>query len=366
VIALRALHLGRAPALEHAEPVLKATVLAYSRDVRDVEVAGWAFARLGRHTHAPALAAALDGDFVAAGATYDRILDANPRDTLALWAAQLIDYFLGNSQVLGARARRVLPHWSERDPEFHFILSTLAFGLEECGDYAAAEAAARRALELEPQDLRAEHALLHVLEMQGRAAEGLQRAAPATNHLWWHRALFHLQLGDAGHALDVYDRHMRLATVADLIDASSLLWRLRLAGVDLGRRFAVLAEHWAPFAEDGYCAFNDLHAAMAFAGAGRWTLAERLQAAQARRIAAARGANYDMTRLVGLPACRALVAFGRGDYARAESLLRALPPVAHRLGGSHAQRDVLTLTRAAAAARRFPAELHAPRLLAAA
>jgi hypothetical protein len=62
-----------------------------------------------------------------------------------------------------------------------------------------------------------------------------------------------------------------------------------------------------------------------------------------------------MTRLVGYPACRALLAFARGDYGAAEALLRSLPPVAHRIGGSHAQRDVLHLTRAAAAARRAPA-----------
>ena len=60
-----------------------------------------------------------------------------------------------------------------------------------------------------------------------------------------------------------------------------------------------------------------------------------------------------MTRLVGLPASRALAAFGRGDYDLADALLRGLPPVAHRIGGSHAQRDILQLTRAAAAARRF-------------
>ena len=59
-----------------------------------------------------------------------------------------------------------------------------------------------------------------------------------------------------------------------------------------------------------------------------------------------------MTRLVGYPACRALAAFGRGEHAAAEALLRGLPPVAHRIGGSHAQRDVLQLTRAVAASRR--------------
>ncbi|MBV9191045.1 MAG: hypothetical protein JOZ85_11220 [Betaproteobacteria bacterium] len=89
---------------------------------------------------------------------------------------------------------------------------------------------------------------------------------------------------------------------------------------------------------------------MAFAAARRWPLAERLIAAQERRIAQGWGVNADMTRLVGLSASRALYAFMRGQAGRAEALLRALPPVAHRIGGSHAQRDVIQLTRAAAAA----------------
>ena len=85
----------------------------------------------------------------------------------------------------------------------------------------------------------------------------------------------------------------------------------------------------------------------AFAGAERSDLARTLLAAQAQRILK-RGTNSAMTRLVGLPASRALLAFGRGEYAAAEKLLAELPPIAHRIGGSQAQRDVLDLTRVAA------------------
>ncbi len=67
----------------------------------------------------------------------------------------------------------------------------------------------------------------------------------------------------------------------------------------------------------------------------------------------------ETTRRVGLPACRALIAFGRGDYTRAISLLARLPALAHRIGGSHAQRDVLhlTLLQAAEHFRRPPRRL---------
>jgi len=170
-----------------------------------------------------------------------------------------------------------------------------------------------------------------------------------TLHHWWHLALFELEAEGGQRALDIYDQHIGAdpQAISDLIDASALLWRLHLRGMELGGRWRALAERWAPHAEDVYCAFSDLHAMMAFAGAQRWHLAQVLLAAQSRRILE-RGSNSDMTRLVGLPACRALQAFGHGDYSTAENLLSRLPPLAHRVGGSQAQRDVLELTRVAA------------------
>jgi hypothetical protein len=372
--ALRALQLGEGDALAHARRAiaesprsvaaheLAATILLYSRDPREFRSGRAAFARLSalamddhEAAHANALKRGVEGDYRAARAGYDAILADAPHDFLALWASQLIDYYLGEPQALRARAERVLPAWSADAPGYHAVLAMHAFGLEECGEYKAAEAVARRALELESRDWRALHALLHVFEMQGRPEEGLSciaaraRHAELPNHLWWHAALFELQLHRFDAALEVYERRMRLGGLADLIDAAALLWRLSLAGADVGAWFAALAERWAPHAEDGYCAFNDLHAVMAFVGAQRWALAERVLAAQELRLARTQGANYEMTCFVGLPACRALVAFGRREYAVAERLLRGLPPVAHRIGGSHAQRDVLQLTRAAAA-----------------
>ena len=368
-----------APAFVPAR-LLEASILVCSRDVREFEAAGWAFAGLrglamtrGEAAHAAAIAAAIDGDLAGACGRYDAILASDALDTLALWTAQTTDYFLGNAQAQRDRSARVLPHWPADAPGYHAVLSTHAYGLAECGDYAEAEAAALRALEVEPADPRAEHALMHVLEMQGRAAEGVRRPSRhSLNHLYWHRALFHLQLDRPDRALAVYDGAMGLDRLPDLIDASALLWRLRLAGADVGERFVEVAARWSEHAEDAHCAFNDVHAMMAFAAAGHWHAARRLLAAQERTLERRRGANYEMTRFVGHPASRAIAAFGRGDYRNAELLLRALPPVAHRIGGSHAQRDVLTLTRAAAALQRprlIPGELHAshlsPRLAAA-
>jgi hypothetical protein len=358
-----------------AARLLEATLLACSRDAREYEAAGWAYARLrelpmNEHQRAQtaALTAAIDGDLERACRIYDQILDAHPADGLALWAAQLMAYYLGEPHSMRERASRVAARLSPDAPGYHGALSMHAYALQECGDYGKAEQAALRALELEPRDLRAEHTLLHVYEMLGQPAEGLRwvrdhamrwngeegNEAAGGHHLWWHVALFFVALHRPQRAVAVHDLRLQQDSIAGLIDASALLWRLHLERFELGTRFKTLAARWAAYAEDAHCAFNDLHAMMAFAGAERWDLAQRLLAAQQRRLARPTGANRDMTRLVGYPACRALLAFGRGDYGAAEALLRSLPPVAHRIGGSHAQRDVLHLTRAAAAARRAP------------
>lgn len=354
---------------ESAEAQLvEACLLLCSRDVRNVEAAGWTYARLCQleltlheHAHLTAIALALDGDLAAASRAYDRILAGAPHDLLALAVAQTLDYYLGNPASQLARTAKALESWPRTMPGYHALLAMHAYALQECGAYEEAETAAYRALALQPWDVRAHHALAHVMEMQGRFEEGIRwmgarsalwtGAGAASTHLWWHIALYHLELGGPQQALAIYDHRMQGDSLSELIDASALLWRLHLAGVPLERRFQVAAARWSAFAEDAYCAFNDLHAMMAFVGGARPDAASRLLAAQKRRLERPSGANHDMTRLVGLPACRALAAFGVGDFATAERLLRALPPVAHRIGGSHAQRDVLHLTRAAAAAR---------------
>ena len=350
--------------------LLVVCLMLCSRDVGDFEAAGWVFAGIQRMTktpreeaHCTAVAAAIDGDYARACRIYDGILAVERTDALTLGVAQVFDYYLGNTAALKARSENALAAWSPELAHYHAVLSMHAFALEECGDYVEAEETARRALELEPLDVRAHHAVAHVMEMQGRFEDGVRwmgarsaqwtGAGAASTHLWWHLALYHLELQQPAQALAIYDLRIHQGeSLSELIDASALLWRLHLQEMNLEGRLAVLAARWAPYAEDAHCAFNDLHAMMAFVAARRSDCAQRLLAAQERRLAARWGANYDMTRLVGLPVCRALAAFGHGDFARAEALLRALPPVAHRIGGSHAQRDVLQLTRAAAAQRR--------------
>ena len=312
--------------------------------------------------HFAALAAAIAGEYDATSTLLASVLAECPRDAVALQVVHSVDYVRGEVPALRSRIESVLPAWSPTTAGYHAVLAMLAFGLEEGGEYDAAHERALQALDLEPRNVRAHHTVAHVLEMQGLAQDGArwmnERQAfwavesPMATHQWWHYGLFRLGADDLPGALEIYDRRIAAEprATSDLIDASALLWRLQLRGMDLGARWLALAERWAPHAGDAYCAFTDMHAMMAFAGAERWDLARVLLAAQAERILK-RGTNSEMTRLVGMPASRALVAFGRRQYAVADDLLAQLPPIAYRIGGSQAQRDVLELTRAAARAR---------------
>jgi tetratricopeptide (TPR) repeat protein len=314
--------------------------------------------------HIAGLRAFLDGEWRKANAIYGEILIDHPRDTLALQLAHALDFYLGQSAWLRDRVARALPQWSEEVPGYGFVLGMHAFGLEEMGDYGRAEAAGREAVGRDRGDVWAIHAVAHVMEMQGRTRDGIDWLAARTDdwgaadnlfaiHNAWHFALFHLDLGEHDEVLALYDERIRAGNSGvglDLVDASAMLWRLHLRGVDVGARWNELADLWQGSIDGGWYAFNDAHAMMAFVGSGRDGDADRLLAAMAKR--AENGVtNAGMTREVGLPVARALRAFGRGDYATAIGLLEGVRLTAHRFGGSHAQRDVLHLTHAEAAIR---------------
>ena len=314
--------------------------------------------------HLAAARAWLRGDLVAASRIFDDILTDHPRDLLALQMGHTLDFYLGDAVNLRDRPGRVLPRWDESVPGFGHVHGMHAFGLEEMGDYAAAERAGRRAVEHDARDAWAIHAVAHVMEMEGRSADGISWLTETSTgwvpenffatHNWWHLALFHLDRGETGRVLDLYDTQIRASrspVVLDMVDASAMLWRLHLAGADLGERAQELAGAWAPRAPDGLYAFSDAHAAMAFLLAGRGDLLRQTFVAMDAAAADDSRTNAMMTRDVGLPLVRALHAFKAGRYGEAVEGLRRIKDIAVRFGGSNAQRDLIHWTMTEAALR---------------
>ena len=306
--------------------------------------------------HAAAARTWATGDFARAKSLYDAIVVDYPRDQLAVQIAHVGDFFLGQSTMLRDRIAQVLPQWDASVPGYGYLLGMHAFGLEETGLYERAEDTGRRALELNPRDPWAVHAVAHVMEMQGRLRDGIdwltsrQQDWSVDNglayHNWWHLALHHLDLAEHDRVLELYDTRIRpvqTPAALEMLDASAMLWRLTLRGVDVGSRWQPLAEAWAPLANEAFYAFNDVHATMAFVGAQHWPRVDETLASM-ERAAQGAGTNAMMTREVGLPLARGIAAFGRGRYAEAIEHVTPVRPHAQRFGGSHAQRDIVHLT----------------------
>ncbi|MBK8207597.1 MAG: tetratricopeptide repeat protein [Planctomycetes bacterium] len=300
----------------------------------------------------------VQGHYHRGGHALDELLADYPRDAFALQLGHLFDFVRGNALSLRDRVARVLPHWTPGVPGYGYVKGMHAFGLEECNQYEQAERAARVALSFDPRDGWAAHAIAHCMEMQGRIDDGIAWMETSSRdwavtgilaiHNWWHLALFHLDRGNLERVLKLYDSVI-FGQPSDmllvLVDATSMLWRLHVLGHDIGTRMEALADIWqARMKEErGFWVFNDVHAMMAFAATGREDQAQQVM----RSLdAAAKGetTNAEMIREVGMPVAKGLLAFGRQDWAGAISNIGPVREISNRFGGSHAQRDVLSLT----------------------
>ncbi len=316
--------------------------------------------------HQAAAARWVAGDMGGAGALLGEITIEYPRDLLALAVGHQIDFFTGNAARLRDRVGGARGSWTPDDANFGFVEGMYAFGLEECNLYELSEETAQQAVDTNPDDVWAIHAMTHTYEMQGevgrgvgflRDREGDWAAGNFLNvHNSWHYALFLLEGGDVSGALDVYDRvlhHDASEDVAlELLDATSLLWRLHLEHVGAGDRWQPLADAWARILCPGFYPFNDMHAVMAFVGAGDMNRAHELvEALEEVAQSAVTTTGSMMTARVGLPVCRGLVAYGEGDNDRVLDELLRVREHLHEFGGSHAQRDVVQRTLLEAAIR---------------
>ena len=303
--------------------------------------------------HVEALGAWLSGDMERTVALWDRILFEHPLDLLALRLQHFALFWMGRSRALCGSIARAAEAWEEGLPGYGNLLGMLSFGLEECGEYRAAERHGRRAAEINAEDLWAVHAVAHVLEMQGRRQEGLlwldypadqwDDRNPFKGHLWWHRALYALELGLYDEVLALYDRSIatdEFQFYLDVQNAAALLLRLEFQGHEIGERWRALADHAEVAVDDHVLLFTDLHNMMALARDQRGDAAERLLASLDGYGKQTGGETAETVARVILPVARALLDYEAGDYT---SAVERLLPIRYRLepmGASHAQRDV--------------------------
>ena len=338
---LSVLMLGRSELLPMAQDALKAAKRSYS-------------AALPRERkYVDALDAWLMGRPSQSIALMEQVLDVDPADALAMKLSHGIRFILGDAKGMRTSVERVMPAYAPDHAGRGYLLGCHAFALEETGAYEKAGVTGRQALWMAPDDAWGLHAVAHVHDMTGDAAAGLtwltgreEAWAHCNNfryHVWWHKALMHLDLGQIDQALTLYDTEVRKDKTDDYRDisnATSLLMRLELDGVAVGNRWEELSELCANRCEDGSLIFADLHYLLALAGRDRAAETRRLVS---RIHADAKSRNTEAQERMATPGCDAangLEAFGDGNYALAFTHLARARNSMQLAGGSHAQRDV--------------------------
>ena len=303
--------------------------------------------------HLRALQRACAGDLTGMTAALEEVLIAAPRDLLALRMAHHQHFYAGNTRQMRDSIARVLPRHDPEARDTNFVRGMYCFALEEFGDYAAAEPYGRAAVEANPADAWSVHAVAHVMEMQGRHRDGvawvgdLESSWSKTHnfryHLYWHRALFHLEMEEFDTVLDLYDRQvsrdLEMDQYLDVCNSASLLWRLEMFGVDVGARWRPVADIALRHIEDRELMFVQLHHHMALLSAGEDDAAARL----ADHVRQHAGRQYDQAEAAAkaaVPLVTAMTALRAGDY---DAVVEAMWPARYDLpliGGSHAQRDL--------------------------
>jgi len=299
----------------------------------------------------------VSGQWRSAQSILDRLLVEYPTDIFAIQLAHQIDFYLGDSKNLRNRIARVMPHWHAQLPGYSFLLSCYAFGLEEMNQFKDAEQMADTALAMDPDDVWAMRAKAHVMEMQGRVDEGIEWLE-ANKNIWrqthfipaslhWQLALFYFDKAQFDRALNIVDEVLVSGSenILSINDVTSILWRLYLNDVDVKDRFTRIAQEWKKSLEmeAGFYAFNDVHAALAFAATGDTESIQRL--IYVMRLAADQvTTNAMVTSQAGIALVEGIQAFAQGYYGEAIRQLEPARDDAQRMGGSHAQRDIITLT----------------------
>ena len=308
--------------------------------------------------HGVAVEAWCDLKLERASNLYQKILSDYPYDLMAMFAGHWLDFYRGDAQSLRGRIARALRAWDESVPGYHWLLGMYAFGLEEMGQYRQAESCGRQAVELDSGDAWGVHAVAHVMEMEGRLEEGVDwlettcsgwRFTNIKIHNWWHQLLFLIDLGDVEQALQIYDDRLvdpERDDVEALIDRVSALARLSLLDINVAERWSTVVPLWMPMMEDARYPFNDLHALLCFHYGG-----EQQSAAALMRAVECQYDRAIPMMMIGRSVLVGVDAFCRGHNADS---LQSLLPVLHevnRIGGSHAQRDLIQQIALEAAVR---------------
>lgn len=280
------------------------------------------------------------------------------KDVLAIYAAHMLEFYMGWTSKMIQTVKLVLPVWKKTDSLYGYLRGIEAFSLEENGYYTEARMSVEEALRINSRDIYAVHAMCHIFYETGEYTQGIkwmddrlfdwQDNLFMRIHIWWHYALFRLYLFDLDKVCQVYRNKIRkkndLLGLEDL-DAVSILWRLNLIGDNRIKDWKYLFNCWKNYIHDRLYWFNDLHAMFVLSANGEFEMAEDLKINSLSQYCV----SVDDKSLRKI--FEAIIAFAQNKYVSCYKQLESVLNSVVSLGGSKAQLDVLEMTAIEAAIR---------------
>ncbi|MDZ8055441.1 MAG: tetratricopeptide repeat protein [Aulosira sp. ZfuVER01] len=281
-------------------------------------------------------------------AFHEEITNQFPHDLISVQQGQYHYFYMGDKEKLLQIAQKVLPS----NPQHHYLYGMVAFGLEQCHQLKAAEKMARQAIALNRSDPWAHHAISHIMETQGRVAEGIAWMESFADtwencnsmlytHNWWHIALYYLKQENYQKVLRLYDTHIweraNKQSPKDQVGAISLLLRLELHGVDVGNRWQEISPYLYSRIEEHALPFQDLHYVYALTKAGHDDWVNQMLISMQYHTLRINPFLRQRWIEVAIPAARGMVAHAKGDFHTTVAELKLVLPRLHEIGGSHAQ-----------------------------
>jgi len=281
-----------------------------------------------------------------------------PRDALALTTAAFTNGLIGSSGRAGLKRDQIglLDSLARHYGDDWWFAAHHGMALSEDGQHDAARARIDRSIAQNPRNGWAAHARTHLFYEEGDTDAARAYLAPwlteyprnaaLYSHLNWHLALSDLEAGNDAEAFRLFQESFSLDVHsgpprAKIADGVSFLWRWELAGhpreADVWREMHAFAVSAVPRVG---IALSDTHVALTQAVAGDGAALD----ARVRDIEdLVRSGRYPSGPLV--PAVvLGFAAFEGGDFPAAIDALESIVTESERIGGSHAQLDLVRFT----------------------
>lgn len=301
------------------------------------------------------------GQYSQATNTWEKLLVLYPFDMMTIKFVSDTYFYVGDRDMLRDSIARILPIWeaSTDRPLKSYLYGMYAFGLGETNMIERAEKEAKFGLELNPCDGWATHALAHSFEYTGQMNEAIdflkqthadwKHSDIIKPHIDWHWALYEIERGNVDAAEEILTNEIlnqdTEMMMLDFVDIASLIYRLRLAGVNSSKTYSStrLKNFLNDHLYDHAWIFNDLHL---------YFIIDDYTDSDARNdFLRTLKEAYDTSdtddgrtyRHVGKAIFQAIDQFKEKNYSNVVDLLYPIRNQIHRIGGSNAQRDLFYL-----------------------